>query len=354
MIPCTSYDYMDNVLRIVDNHVENRIPLETLKKISDNIKENSEQSFTINELTIIGLLNNEGAKLYLDDKSEQIRETVFQKIAGRKSRYYKHTGFLWNEGWKEYNTEPQGVFFKGKILSESEINFSLKMYRVCDVYDVLNWVAKAGAVVIAVVVGVNMVPTVAANIEGLIYYVKTFGIVQGLKMYTYLGIENVPTSVINSIQMEIADGDDDEYKLAKYADNVVKLDKDAWEMSPVKRGDYFDDLFGNNLGHNFPVVDKLENRVLTSIKSMDLSLKTYQKPNGIFGKILKDASTLKSFTGKSWANTEIFVGQYDKKVLQIILPNMSISAQQMMELQAAEIYIENEYNIQLILTVATK
>ena len=173
-------------------------------------------------------------------------------------------------------------------------------------------------------------------------------------MYTYLGVDKVPTSLINSIQMEIADGDDDEYKLAKYADNVVKLDKDAWEMSPVKRGDYFDDLFGNNLGHNFPVVDKLENRVLTSIKSMDLSLKTYQKPNGIFGKILKDASTLKSFTGKSWANTEIFVGQYDKKVLQIILPNMSISAQQMMELQAAEIYIENEYNIQLILTVATK
>ena len=34
--------------------------------------------------------------------------------------------------------------------------------------------------------------------------------------------------------------------------------------------------------------------------------------------------------------------------------NMSISPQQMFELQAAEVYIENEYNIQLLLTVATK
>ena len=85
-----------------------------------------------------------------------------------------------------------------------------------------------------------------------------------------------------------------------------------------------------------------------------MSLKTYQKPNGIFGKILKDASTLKSFDGKTWDGTTIRASQYDKKVLQIILPDMSISAQQMLELQAAEVYIENEYKIQLLLTVATK
>ena len=89
---------------------------------------------------------------------------------------------------------------------------------------------------------------------------------------------------------------------------------------------------------------------------MDLSLKTYQKTNGIFGKILKDASTLKSFDGKSWSGLRITAKEFDenKKVLQIILPNMSISAQQMLELQAAEVYIENEYKIQLLLTVATK
>ena len=38
------------------------------------------------------------------------------------------------------------------------------------------------------------------------YYVKTFGVVQGIQMYQYLGIQNLPNGVISWLQMDMADG----------------------------------------------------------------------------------------------------------------------------------------------------
>ena len=352
-ITCTSFDYLDNLCQLIDGHVDHPIPLKEFKTIIECVEDNKKQSFTITELEVIGLLNNEGSKLYLQDKTDWLRENIFEKIAGRESKYYKHSGILWWEDWKEVKKGTKGGFFKGEVLSEADINFSCEIYYVSDVYSVLNSLAEIGATVIAVVLVVKATPVVVANIQGLTYYVKTFGVVQGIKMYSYLGIKDMSPSIITVLGQELTDGDDDEYRLAEYADNVVKTDKDTWNLPAVKRGDYFDDLFGNNLGHNFPVVDKLENRVLTSIKSMDLSLKSYQTSNGIFGKILKDASTLKNFTGKAWGDNVIIAAQYDSKVLYLILPDISITSEQMLGLQAAELYIKNQYNIQLLITVAT-
>ena len=353
-ITCTSFDFLDNFFQFVDGHVDNPIQIEDFGVILNNVSDNDEQSFTIDELEIIGLLNNEGSKLYLHDKSEWLRESIFERIAGRESKYFKHSGILWWEEWKEVEKGTKGGFFKGAVLSEADINFSYEIYYVTDVYSVLNTIAKAGAIVIAVILVVKATPVVVANIQGLTYYVKNFGVVQGTKMYSYLGTKSLPSSVITVLGKELTDGDDDEFKLVEYADKVVKTDKDAWVMAPVKRGDYLDDVFGNNLGHNFPVIDKLENRVITSIKSMDLSLKSYQTSNGIFGKILKDASALNNFKQKFWAKQTISLADYDSKVLQIILPNMSITAEQMLGLQAAELYINNQYGIQLLITIATK
>lgn len=47
---------------------------------------------------------------------------------------------------------------------------------------------------------------ILANIQGITYYVKTLGVVEGFKMYKYLGISNLPDSVITWIQWDLADG----------------------------------------------------------------------------------------------------------------------------------------------------
>lgn len=143
----------------------------------------------------------------MHDKTDSVKETVFQRIANRESKYYKHSGILWWSNWEEVPKGTKGGFFRGTVLSEADINFSLDIYYVCDVYTVLDTVARVGAIVIAVIVIVDATPVVLANIQGIIYYCKTYGIFEGLKMYTYLGIQNLPNGVITWIQMDMADGD---------------------------------------------------------------------------------------------------------------------------------------------------
>ena len=91
-VSCTSFDYLDNLMQMVDGKVDNPIPLEQFQQIIQNVTNNEKQAFTIDELTYIAIINNEGSKLYMHDLSSVTRENVFQKIAGRESRYYKHSG----------------------------------------------------------------------------------------------------------------------------------------------------------------------------------------------------------------------------------------------------------------------
>ncbi len=207
IITCTSFDYLDNFMQMVDGKVDNPIPLEEFQEIVQNVSNNADKDFTIEELTYIAIVNNEGSKLYMHDLSEMTRETVFQKIVGRESRYYKHSGIWWDENWSEVPKGTESGFFKGAVLSEADINLSWKIYNVCDVYSVLTSVAKIGALVIAVVIVVEVTPIILANIQGLAYYVKTFGVVQGIQMYRYLGIQALPNGVISWLQMDMADGD---------------------------------------------------------------------------------------------------------------------------------------------------
>jgi hypothetical protein len=202
-IACNSFDYLDNLFYTVDLRAANSIPLDTFS----NALHNSEQSFNLDELTYIGLINNEGSKIYLHNKSGDLRETIFRRITNKESKYFKHSGILKWEKWEEVPKGTKSGFFKGKVLSEADINFSLEIYYVVDVYTVLNSIVYAGAVVIIVIVALKATPVVLANIQGIIYYVKTFGVVEGLKMYQYLGIGNLPDSVITWIQWDVADGD---------------------------------------------------------------------------------------------------------------------------------------------------
>ena len=61
----------------------------------------------------------------------------------------------------------------------------------------------------------------------------------------------------------------------KLTNDIVYIGDNLWEKGAFKRGQIIDKALGNNLGYNFPVVDKLNDRTITSIKSMDLNANTY-------------------------------------------------------------------------------
>lgn len=301
-------------------------------------------------MTAIGLLNNEGSKLYMDGETDYVKEYVFKTLAGRSSKNYKHSGVLWWEDWKEVSKDTKGGFFKGTVLTEADINFSTDIYKVCDVISVLNTVVKAGAVVIAIIVVTEAAPVVVANIQGIAYYCKAFGVVEGLNMFRCMGMQGVPDGIISVLQTDLQDGDSDFADIIQYADNVFYSDENIWSESAIIRGNKADVLLGNNLCHNFPIIDKLEGTMVTSIKSIHLSMKTYQTRNGLYNVLAKYIRQLDGFIGKQWNGIEVKAVDYNTKVLQVAVPDFSFTEAQKLALESAKVYA-SERNIKLVVTV---
>ena len=103
----------------------------------------------------------------------------------------------------------------------------------------------------------------------------------------------------------------------KLTDNIVYVEDSLWAKGAFKRGEIIDKALGNNLGYNFPVIDKLNDKTITSIKSMDLTLPTYQTGKGIYNTLVKNIDALDKFTYKSWNRKFIGLNDYDLKELEI-------------------------------------
>lgn len=105
--------------------------------------------------------------------------------------------------------------------------------------------------------------------------------------------------------------------------------KSVWNLNRFERGRKIEDLLGGNLGWNFPVIDKLKNGVVTSIKSIDLSAKTYQKGNNLFNTLKKYINKVDDFSGANWGGQNIQEGvQFTEKAIELgINPNKATIGQ---------------------------
>ncbi|WP_396134789.1 hypothetical protein [Brevibacillus nitrificans] len=137
---------------------------------------------------------------------------------------------------------------------------------------------------------------------------------------------------------------------SRYINNVVKTGSNVWKMGWAPRGKAIDKLLGNNLGDNFPVVDKLANRNLTSIKSYDLTLKSNSGGNAWFNSLKRDVDTLNKFTERTWNGVTVRKSQYDTKTLQIAIPDVPLTEGHIQSLQRAIDYAK-ERGINIITTV---
>jgi len=144
----------------------------------------------------------------------------------------------------------------------------------------------------------------------------------------------------------------DEYFAAKSIQNmitVVDSGEGVWALGPSPRGKKIDSLLGNNLGDNFPTVDKLIDGNLISIKSYDTTLKSNAGAS-LGQKIKKDINALDSFTEQVWKNTEITLEDYSMKSLQAAIPDVALSSEQVTAIRDAIDYAATK-SIKIILTV---
>jgi len=215
-VTCTSYKYLTYIGEcFMDSKKKCMTGTEGLA-IEDIISKNLKQNFNIDELECIGLINNEGSKFYLDNKSSATRERIFSALSNRESKYYQSTSELWSSEWIVVPSTKAGGFFNGKILSEADINFSLKMFYVIDVYDVLTVLASCGAAVIAAFMVVEVSTAVIANASMLTYYIQNYGVKNGLSCFYYLGNSGMPDGVISVLQKDLSDGDSEMDDIAAY------------------------------------------------------------------------------------------------------------------------------------------
>ena len=93
------------------------------------------------------------------------------------------------------------------------------------------------------------------------------------------------------------------------------------------------DALRNTLGENFPVVDRLSGTNLISTKSLDTYLNSYKKPSKLRSTLNSYRDALINFETKYWKGKDVFEwgnnrlkkGDYNTKVLEIVLPDGIIS-----------------------------
>ena len=133
----------------------------------------------------------------------------------------------------------------------------------------------------------------------------------------------------------------------------INVGSETWLKKALVRGKDIDNianghktgkgvLKGIGLGENFPVVDRIikDERKLVSTKSLDIGSYTYQDTNKLKSMLNKYKSSLENFEnglkkgGKpyfdsqgvmEWGGTKLLKTDYDKKVLEIILPDVIIT-----------------------------
>lgn len=122
--------------------------------------------------------------------------------------------------------------------------------------------------------------------------------------------------------------------------DAVNIGGDVWEQSAIKRGSIIDDFInkhtmGEGLGQNFPVADRLmkNEKILVSTKSLDIAAQGYQNPTRLRYTLEKYAESLKNIEKNyfdssgvlEWGGTVLNKTDYNKKALEIVLPDVLIT-----------------------------
>ena len=117
-------------------------------------------------------------------------------------------------------------------------------------------------------------------------------------------------------------------KLNTKVEKII-VSEETWNKLPTSRGIIIDRMEGNNnLGHNFPVIDRLENRVITSIKSRDLSAESYLTGKRLEYTIKSDINKLIDFERGSKNNIDVTPEDYSFKCLEVVVPNVTLNESQ--------------------------
>lgn len=101
----------------------------------------------------------------------------------------------------------------------------------------------------------------------------------------------------------------------------------VWDDGPGIRGEIIEQRLGKNLPGNFKTIDKFENGVATSIKSMDLGAKTYANPDAITRVGRGYIDKVADYNGGTWAQITIDRSHISRRALDLAVPPGATASQ---------------------------
>jgi filamentous hemagglutinin len=78
-----------------------------------------------------------------------------------------------------------------------------------------------------------------------------------------------------------------------------------WDLTPVERWTAVEQRLGKNLPGNFKTIDKFEDGVATSIKSLDLKAKSYESISTLNRTVKGYIDKMAAYKGGTWSDIEI-------------------------------------------------
>jgi hypothetical protein len=123
----------------------------------------------------------------------------------------------------------------------------------------------------------------------------------------------------------------------------------VWAEGWSTRGLEIEKQLGGNLPRSFPTIDKFENGVATSIKSVDLTSATYQNTAALGSRLRGYVDTVARFKGATFDGTEIASEDVTQRVLQVAIQPGVASAAQRTVLDQLERYAKSK-GVKLIIS----
>ena len=145
------------------------------------------------------------------------------------------------------------------------------------------------------------------------------------------GTAEVATTVGTATTAACADGDcTNEANVAvQTAQSAAQTAQSVWRLNPLQRGVAVENMLGRSpeLTQNFPVIDRFQNGIATSIKSIDLGAASYQNIGTLTSKVTGYINTLANWQGARWGDTAIRASQITGRELLLAIPPGATEAQ---------------------------
>ena len=124
---------------------------------------------------------------------------------------------------------------------------------------------------------------------------------------------------------------------------------EVWNYGWAARGDAIHEAMGANLQRSWKTIDDFRDGVATSIKSIDLSARTYRDPKRLAARINKFVDWIVEYPGSELSDVRITAKEITSRRLQLVVPRGTATARQQSAITVSTLRAQT-FGVKLVIT----